>query len=160
MNGPTPRSRRSFLWKTWFGLAGLALAEAFWVIADLLRPRRAEANASAIVIAGHISRFDPGSVTAIPQGKFYLVRLADGGFLAVARECTHLGCTIPWIEDERHFMCPCHSSTFDIHGDVINPPAPRALDLYEVRIENRVVKVNTDNRERRNTFSMEQVTRP
>jgi len=154
-----PQSRRSFLWKTWLGLAAVAAAEALWVIVDLLRPRAAVADESSIVEAGPVDRFAPASVTAFPQGKFYLVRLEDGGFLAVSRECTHLGCTVPWIEKEQRFVCPCHSSAFDIRGDVLNPPAPRALDLYEVRIENRVVKVNTATVERRSTFAASQVTR-
>jgi cytochrome b6-f complex iron-sulfur subunit len=137
----------------------VALAEAAWVVIDLLRPRRVEADESAVVTAGPVDRFEPASVTAFPQGKFYLVRLEDGGFLAVSRECTHLGCTVPWVEADRKFVCPCHSSAFDLRGDVINPPAPRALDLFEVRIENHVVKVNTANRERRSAFTVGQVTR-
>lgn len=156
---PPTDSRRAFLWKTWFGLAAVALAEAVWVLVDLVRPRPIQADASAVVTAGPVDSFEPGSVTAFPQGKFYLVRLDDGGFLAVSRECTHLGCTVPWVDVERRFVCPCHSSAFDIRGDVIDPPAPRALDLYEVRIENRVVKVNTANMVRRAAFTSAQVTR-
>jgi cytochrome b6-f complex iron-sulfur subunit len=152
-------TRRSFLWKTWLGLAAVAAAEVVWVVVDFVRPRKAQADESMIVVAGPIERFAPGTVTAFPQGKFYLVRLDDGGFLAVSRECTHLGCTVPWVETERQFVCPCHSSAFDIRGDVVNPPAPRALDLYEVRIENRVVKVNTANAERRAAFEPGQVIR-
>ena len=68
-------------------------------------------------------------------------------------------CTVPWDEDEHRFVCPCHSSAFDIRGEVINPPAPRALDLMEVRIENRIVKVNTANTRRRSEFRSDQVTR-
>jgi cytochrome b6-f complex iron-sulfur subunit len=157
---PAPTdSRRSFLWKTWLGLAAVAAAEVVWLVVDFVRPRRAQADESMIVVAGPVDRFEPGSVTAFPQGRFYLVRLDDGGFLAVSRECTHLGCTVPWIETERQFVCPCHSSAFDIRGNVVSPPAPRALDLYEVRIENRVVKVNTANAERRAAFDAGQVTR-
>jgi cytochrome b6-f complex iron-sulfur subunit len=152
-------SRRSFLWKTWLGLAAVAAAEVVWVVLDFVRPRKVEADESAIVVAGPVDRFEPGSVTAFPLGRFYLARLDDGGFLAVSRECTHLGCTVPWVEAERQFVCPCHSSAFDIRGDVVNPPAPRALDLYEVRIENRVVKVNTASPERRAAFAASQVTR-
>ena len=99
-------------------------------------------------------------MTAFPQGRFYLVRLQDGGFLALSRECTHLGCTVPWVEEENRFVCPCHSSAFDIRGEVINPPAPRALDIFEVRIENRIVKVNTANVRRRSAFDSRQVARP
>jgi cytochrome b6-f complex iron-sulfur subunit len=137
----------------------VALAEAVWVVIDFLKPRRARAGESeGIIVAGPVDRFEPDSVTAFPQGKFYLVRLDHGGFLAVSRECTHLGCTVPWIDDEHRFVCPCHSSAFDIRGDVINAPAPRALDLYEIRIENRIVKVNTANLQRRQAYEAGQVT--
>ena len=127
---------------------------------DFFRPRRARAgDADAILTAGPVDSFAPDSVTAFPQGKFYLVRLEDGGFLAVSRECTHLSCTVPWVDAERSFVCPCHSSAFDMRGDVVSPPAPRALDLFEVRIENRIVKVNTANVVRRRSFHPDQVTR-
>jgi len=154
---PPEPSRRTFLWKAWAGLAVVALAEAVWIVVDFLRPRRSRvADNEAVVVAGPVDRFEPDSVTAFPEGKFYLVRLQSGGFLAVSRECTHLGCTVPWIDDEHRFVCPCHSSAFDIRGDVINAPAPRALDLYEVRIENRIVKVNTANLSRRRAYETSQ----
>ena len=154
---PAAPSRRTFLWKAWLGLAVVALAEVVWVVVDFLRPRRSRtADDETVLVAGPVDRFESDSVTAFPEGKFYLVRLASGGFLAVSRECTHLGCTVPWIDDEHRFVCPCHSSAFDIRGDVINAPAPRALDLYEVRIENRVVKVNTANLSRRRAYETSQ----
>jgi Rieske Fe-S protein len=62
--------------------------------------------------------------------------LQDGGFLALHRECTHLGCTVPWVSEEKRFMCPCHSSVYDINGDVLSPPAPRALDLASDKVVN------------------------
>lgn len=152
-------SRRVFLWKTWLGLMGLAAVEAIWIVTDVLRPRRrAAADTGAVVVAGPLERFAPGSVTAFPVGRFYLIRLDDGGFLAVSRECTHLGCTVPWVDGDRRFVCPCHGSAFDMHGVVVTPPAPRPLDLLEVRIENRVVKVNTASLRRRVAFDASQVT--
>jgi len=106
-----------------------------------------------------VDRFEPGSVTAFPEGRFYLVRLEDGGFLALVRGCTHLGCTVPWVVDESRFICPCHSSAFDIRGEVLGVPAPRPLDLYTVRIENRIVKVDTSKPKRRTSYQPNQVTR-
>ncbi len=156
---PTAESRRGFLFKAWIGLAGVGIAEAAWVVVEFLRPRRARAfEESTIIVAGPVDRFETGTVTAFPQGRFYLVRLEDGGFLAVSRVCTHLGCTVPWIVEERRFLCPCHSSAFDIRGDVVNPPAPRALDLYPIRIENRVVKVDVGTPVKRSAFEPAQVT--
>jgi len=137
-------TRRGFLGRAWLLLGGVALLEALWVVAEFLRPRRrgpvVDDNA-AIFVAGPIERFQPGTVTAFPEGRFYLARLDDGGFLALNRECTHLGCTVPWVADEERFVCPCHASAFDIRGDVLSPPAPRPLDIFPVRIENDIVKV-------------------
>ena len=143
------KTRRGFLNRLWLLLGGVALAEAFWVASDFLRPRRRRATDSddqSVIVAGPVDRFEPGSVTAFPEGRFYLVRLDDGGFLALDRECTHLGCTVPWNADEARFVCPCHASAFDITGDVLSPPAPRPLNIYPVRIENRIVKVDINNR--------------
>ena len=139
----------------------VAVAEMVWVVVEFLRPKAAqEVEEASVVIAGPVDSFPLESVTAFPQGKFYLARLENGGFLAVSRECTHLGCTVPWVAEEHRFICPCHSSSFDIRGEVISAPAPRALDLLEVRIENRIVKVNTATVMRRSAFSDSQVTRP
>jgi len=146
--------RRAFLWKLWLGLVGLACLEYVWVAADLLRPRktRLSDDTDTLVIAGPIDRFDPDTVAAFPKGKFYLARLENGGFLAISRECTHLGCTVPWNAHEHAFVCPCHAWAFDITGNVLSPPAPRALDLHPVRIEHGIVKVDTSKKLRRRSF--------
>ena len=152
-------TRRSFLGRVWLALGGLALAEYLWLTVEFLRPRAGAAEAPGVLIAGPVDRFEPGSVTAFPAGKLYLNRLTDGGFLAVSRECTHLGCTVPWIAEEGRFVCPCHSSAYDIRGDVLNPPAPRALNLHPVRIENGVVKVDTGRTVKRASFEASQAVR-
>ena len=61
-----------------------------------------------------VESFEPGTVNAFVRGKFYLARLEDGGFLALHRKCTHLGCTVPWSKDQRKFVCPCHASSYDM----------------------------------------------
>ena len=68
------------------------------------------------------------------------------------------GCTVPWSSYDHAFICPCHASSFDITGDVLSPPAPRALDLHPVRIENGIVKVDTGTRLKRSSFDESQVT--
>lgn len=156
---PPGTSRRSFLSRLWLGLGGVALAEYLWLVLEFLRPRAGAVEAPGILVVGPVDRFEPGSVTAFPAGRFYLSRLSDGGFLAVSRECTHLGCTVPWMKDEGRFVCPCHSSAYDIRGEVVEPPAPRALDLYPVRIENGIVKVDTGQTRKRRHFEASQVTR-
>jgi cytochrome b6-f complex iron-sulfur subunit len=160
---PADPSRRSFLTKLWFALGFVALAEFIAVAFAFLRPGQPEAHresVDAIATAGAVNTFAPDSVTAFVRGRFYLARLADGGFLALSRKCTHLGCTVPWVEKEKRFACPCHASVFDITGNVISPPAPRALDIYPVIIENDIVKVDTSRLIKRGEFSAEQVVYP
>jgi cytochrome b6-f complex iron-sulfur subunit len=156
-------TRRSFLNKLWLVLGTLALAEIIAVVITFFRPRKpgtASADEEKIIIAGTVDSFEPGTVSAFVRGKFYLARLEDGGFLAMSRSCTHLSCTVPWVSGENKFICPCHSSEFDIRGEVASPPAPRALDLFKIEIENNVVKVDTSKHRKRSGFATDQVTYP
>ncbi len=150
--------RRQLLTRIWTALGLAALAETAWVTASFLRPKARDAATSALVVAGRLEQFEPGSVTAFPGGRFYLTRLKDGGFMALHRECTHLGCTVPWDAATQRFACPCHASAFDITGQVTGPPAPRPLDYYVVRVENGLVKVDTRRRLTRQAFDPSQVT--
>jgi len=151
-------SRRRLLNWIWGGLGVAAVGELAWISASFLKPRRRASGTSAeIFVAGAADDFDPGSVTAFPAGRFYLVRLEDGGFLALDRTCTHLGCTVPWRAEQGLFACPCHASTFDITGEVLGPPAPRPLDRYPVRIENGIVKIDLRSPLRRSMFDRSQV---
>jgi cytochrome b6-f complex iron-sulfur subunit len=161
--GPGTTTRRKFLTWLWLGFGVVAVMEAFWMIVSFLRPRKQqekEEGFGSVIEAGRAESFEPGTVTAFPRGNFYLARLEDGGFLAISRTCTHLGCTVPWVSAEESFVCPCHASAFDITGNVVNSPASRALDLYRVFIENNVVNVDTRKRIRRTEFGKEQVVYP
>lgn len=156
-------SRRSFLTKLWLVLGGVALAEFIAVVFAYLRPRKSAIRADdteSVITAGSVDQFSPNSVSAFIRGRFYLARLEDGGFLALSRTCTHLGCTVPWVEKESKFVCPCHASAFDITGGVVNSPAPRALDIYPIIIENKIIKVDTGAPIKRSSFQAEQVTYP
>jgi cytochrome b6-f complex iron-sulfur subunit len=152
--------RRRFLNRVWGVLTAILALELTWVAGSFFRPRRHAARERAqLFVAGPADGFSPGSVTPFPDGRFYLARLEDGGFLALDRTCTHLGCTVPWNAERGRFECPCHASAFDIAGDVVSPPAPRPLDTYPVRIENGVVKVDVTQRTRRQLFDPSQVAR-
>ena len=156
-----PKSRRNFLKKLWAGLGLLAGAEFIGVIFGFLfsgKGKREASGAKKLIEAGSADSFKPNSVTPFRGGRFFLARLEDGGFIAISLKCTHLGCSINWEEDKRLFICPCHASSFDIHGDVLNPPAPRALDYYPVLIENGVVKVDVGTRMEREKFNKDQLT--
>jgi len=159
-SGLIKKRRRSFLKTLWIGLGIVAVAEMVWVIFAYFKPRKKKVQKEAfgsIITAGSADAFKKDSVTAFRRGQFYLVRLDDGGFLALSRKCTHLGCTVPWVESEKQFKCPCHSSAFNVKGEVLQSPAPRPLDIFTVIIENNIIKVNTNKKMKRSNFEKSQV---
>lgn len=136
-------SRRDFLKVAWGAAGAAALLEVGAATLSFLSPRVIEGEFGGVFTVGQLDEFPPGSVTPFNSGRFYLVRLQDGGVLALYRKCTHLGCAVPWDQTAGQFICPCHASAFEADGAVINPPAPRPLDRFPVKIENGVITVDT-----------------
>lgn len=141
MNAVT--SRRNFLKLTWGVLGVAAVAEAGAVSYLFLSPRTTAGEFGGVFTAGAVDEFPPGSVTPFTAGRFYLVREDDGGFVALYRKCTHLGCAVPWEPAVGQFVCPCHASAFERDGALVNAPAPRPLDRFAVTIVDGVVLVDT-----------------
>jgi cytochrome b6-f complex iron-sulfur subunit len=150
-------SRRNFLRMGIGALSALALLEVGGASLLFMKPRSLEGEFGGLVKAGPVDSFPSGSVVEFPDGRFFLVRSLEGGFLAVYRRCTHLGCSVNWEPDQNRFFCPCHASSFDLHGDVENPPAPRALDTFPVQITDGQVIVDTGRAQSRDTFTQEQL---
>jgi cytochrome b6-f complex iron-sulfur subunit len=155
-----PVSRRDFLKLAWAFFGGLAALETAGVFIAYLQPRLTEGEFGSVISAGLVEDFPLNSVTHISNGRFYIVCLGDGGFMAVYHRCTHLGCTVPWDATAQKFICPCHNSQFDQEGMVENPPAPRPLDLFAVSIESGKVQVDTGNLRQRQSFEAAQVVYP
>jgi cytochrome b6-f complex iron-sulfur subunit len=127
-------SRRDFMNVVW-GTAGvLAATELSIVGLRFLSPRASEGEFGGEFNLGSYDQYPPGSVTPVEGGRFYLVRLEDGGLLALYRRCTHLGCAVPYDPGAGEFVCPCHGSAFTTGGDVLNPPAPRPLDMFSLSV--------------------------
>jgi len=161
-NSPEKISRRTFLNRLWAILGTLAVVEFGWLGVSTLRSRqkrKQDNKADTIIVVGSMDNFKPNTVTAIPQGQFYLACLDDGSFLAMSRTCTHLGCAVPWDQEQHKFICPCHGSSFSLTGEVLTAPAPRPLDIFPVRIENRIIKVNISQPQKRDRFEPAQATR-
>jgi cytochrome b6-f complex iron-sulfur subunit len=152
-------TRRDFFGMAWKGLGIFVAIESVGMIIGYFFSGKNKniAAPKQLLEAGKVDSFGLGSVSAFMGGRFYLVRLLDGGFMALSLRCTHLGCSISWEENKKRFICPCHSSSFDISGEVQNPPAARALDYYPVLIENGVVKVDIGTLKERKTFRKDQL---
>ena len=155
-----PVTRRNFFSLAWKGLGILASLEVLGMIGAYFYSGKSRGSGAPkqLMEAGPVDLFAPGSVSAFMGGRFYLARQQDGGFIALSLRCTHLGCAVSWEPDRQRFICPCHSSAFDISGEVLNPPAARALNYYPVMIENGIVKVDIGTLLERNTFKKDQLT--
>lgn len=153
--------RRDFFKRLWIIFGLISLAELLFFITNLLRPSKEIAKStmhSTIKVVGNVEDFALGSVTPNRVNKFILIREPDGGFLALSLTCSHLGCSVIWEEANKRFICPCHSSAFDRLGNVINSPAPRALDFFPVMIEEGKVKIDISQQTKRNKFNKSQIT--
>jgi cytochrome b6-f complex iron-sulfur subunit len=153
-------SRRDALKLAWLALGGVVSLEVGGLAVAYAQPRLAEGEFGTLIQVGSVDEFPPGSVTHISNGRFYLARLEDGGFLAIYQRCTHLGCNVPWDQKEGAFICPCHNSHFSSKGELLSPPAPRPLDLFPVQIQDGIVSVDTGTIINREKFDAGQVVYP
>jgi len=136
-------SRRDMLNLLWTASGALVLSEMAFVGLKFLSPKVAEGEFGGTFNLGSPDSYPTGSITPMESGRFYLVRLDDGGMLAIYRKCTHLGCAVPYEPTTGQFVCPCHGSTFELNGDVQNEPAPRALDLFALQVVDGEIVVDT-----------------
>jgi cytochrome b6-f complex iron-sulfur subunit len=127
-------SRRDFLNIVWGAAGAIAVTELGLAGLRFLSPLTVEGQFGGLFNLGSPDQYPPGSVTPVEAGRFYLVRLEDGGLLAIYRRCTHLGCAVPFDQAAGQFVCPCHGSAFTADGEVLNAPAPRPLDLFTLSI--------------------------
>jgi cytochrome b6-f complex iron-sulfur subunit len=152
------KTRRDFIKTAWKGLGIVAGLELTGLTLHYLVDRKDSVSKNDLFEVGLPDEFPNGTVTPFRRGHFFLVRMKDGGFLAMSLKCSHLGCSIIWEEKINEFVCPCHSSKFSIAGDVINPPAPRALDAYKIEITDGKLFINLNKKMKRDEFEKSQLT--
>jgi len=92
-------------------------------------PGIGEAGKSTVYIRSR----DP-SVDKLPPTKY-------NRWVAITSRCSHLGCSVLWVEASERFICPCHGSVFDAEGVRVSGPAPRPLDRFYTRLFDGQVQV-------------------
>ncbi|MGQ0767165.1 MAG: ubiquinol-cytochrome c reductase iron-sulfur subunit [Gemmatimonadota bacterium] len=78
-----------------------------------------------------------GALRVRPAGDdrvIYILALGGNRFSAVSPVCTHLGCTVD-IQGAR-LVCPCHGSTYDREGRVLQGPAADPLQSFPTTVGN------------------------
>ncbi|MFA5011847.1 MAG: ubiquinol-cytochrome c reductase iron-sulfur subunit [Ignavibacteria bacterium] len=62
--------------------------------------------------------------------KVIVIRKSSSKFIAINIVCTHKKCDVDY--DGKGFECPCHGSTFNGNGKVLEGPATKNLKSYKV----------------------------
>ena len=162
-------TRRQFLSRAWWALAGVLVVETVGGLVVSLWPKsKAGSFGTKISVASvEEARAMPvGTVTYFSEQRFYLSRV-ESGFLALYRKCPHLGCVVPWLADESsedglaikgRFTCPCHGGVYDRYGVVRAGPPPRPLDLFPISVKGEELIVDTGTIIQRSSFDESQVT--
>jgi Rieske Fe-S protein len=154
LDQPAPRSessdgsRRSFLVRIIQGVhATMGATLAYIVGSAVLAPsltRREPMWLTAADLSGladgepqavtlRVARQD-GATEAVDRRVVFLVRSGDT-VKALDSTCTHLGCRTRVNPDARQIECPCHGGVYDLEGQVLSGPPPRALNQLPTRVD-------------------------
>ena len=144
-------SRRKFLSRATISIVGgIAALMGIPTIAYLVSPAKARGGLGVDAIPlGPVSKVPVGEPTLfkstierkngwVPQAEeisFYVTTENGRDFTAMSNICTHLGCRVRWVGDDEQFFCPCHNAAFARNGTVASGPPPRALDQFELSVE-------------------------
>lgn len=154
----TEVTRRSFLRRLMWGSVGLVAALFSYSGLRLFWPNKIRGFGS-VIRAGTLDDFPVGSVTRIRDGRFYISRISENEIIALYWRCPHLGCTVPFEEQQNLFVCPCHGSVYEKTGQNIAGPAPRPMDYMRVEIRGNEVYVDTGDIRERSQHQPAHVTR-
>lgn len=76
----------------------------------------------------------------IKQQPVYVTKDAQGGLIVLSAVCTHLGCSVRWLDAQDKFVCPCHGGMFSADGKLLGGPPPRGLDQLQTKVEDGTLK--------------------
>lgn len=121
----------------WWPTAALGCASYRYVPAvierDRLVVRRSEVGEESYALIEHPS---------LPRAVF-LHRQPDGSHAAVLTRCTHRGCQVEPAGDR--LACPCHGSEYRFTGEVLQGPAERPLQRFEVTADSEHIYIHLTN---------------
>jgi cytochrome b6-f complex iron-sulfur subunit len=157
-NNKNQISRRRLMGYAWIGAGVIVLGELIAGTFAFLWPRKKEGKGETIFVAGKVNDFKVGEVFYLRKERAYIERL-ETGFIGFSAVCTHLHCVVKWNEMHQKFECPCHGAKFDRHGEVLEGPPPRPLDLYKLQIVEGKLIIDVASAIERKKFDPSQVVK-
>jgi menaquinol-cytochrome c reductase iron-sulfur subunit len=146
-NGTINKNRRDFL-KTAALVGGSALVTGVPLVSYFTAPALSKGTGKWVDF-GPVEDLESGSVSmlsyeflikdgwlVLPQRGIVWAKTGEGHKLSVfSSVCTHLSCSVIWIEETQVFECPCHAGRFDVNGQPISGPPKKPLTVLEHKIE-------------------------
>ena len=117
------------------GFVTTAAAMAYPVARYMVPPETGEAATNSVV-AGKAAALKPNSASIFAFGSkpAIVIRTAEGELRAFNAVCTHLDCTVQFKADTSQIWCACHNGLYDLGGNVVSGPPPRALEAFAVNV--------------------------
>lgn len=75
------------------------------------------------------------------QAQVLVVNTGNNAFNALTSVCTHTGCDRNWSFASNVFTCNCHTSRFDIEGNVLSGPANRPLRAFVTSLNGDILTI-------------------
>jgi Rieske Fe-S protein len=117
------------------GFVSTAVAIAYPVSQFLIPPASGEpATASASAGKAVALRLNSAHIFKFGSRPGIVVRTSDGDVRAFSAVCTHLDCTVQYKPETAQLWCACHNGTYDLGGNVVSGPPPRALERFVVNL--------------------------
>ena len=82
-----------------------------------------------------------GGWMLIAQAQVLVVNTGNNAFNALTSVCTHSACDRNWTFASNVFTCTCHSSRFDVEGNVLSGPASRPLRAYATSLDGDILTI-------------------
>jgi menaquinol-cytochrome c reductase iron-sulfur subunit len=125
---------------------GISAMIGFPAVSYVISPAMKEEEVIDLIPLGLISKVEIGIPTLFnakiqhtsgwidseQEVSFYVYSDNGKEFFALSNVCTHLGCSVSWVEEEDVFVCPCHNAVFTKKGEIVSGPPPRPLDRFKV----------------------------
>ena len=135
---PKPSLPSAFASRRQFIQLGIAALGAAW-LGTLMQTRIFPAQSSvqeARPVQFPLADLPVGSTKSLVYaGSPAMVLRTSESLRAFSLICTHLGCTVEWLANQKQFHCPCHDGYFDEFGEVVAGPPPVPLEQIPVKVD-------------------------
>lgn len=142
-DSPTNEGRRNFLSKALSIVSTIFLGFVLYPVFRFLEQPAASGGYVKTTLAAKVAELpnDSAKIFRFGDSPAILVRTPDGELKAFTAVCTHLDCTVQYVQGKKHFLCACHNGKYDLNGHVISGPPPRPLEEFKVFEEGENIMV-------------------